>query len=248
MPSSPLISVITVTYNAARVVDKTLLSLQNQDFKEFEHLVVDGDSKDETLDIIKRYSLPQTRIISEPDKGLYDAMNKALRLAKGKYVIFLNAGDAFHSSDTLSLYASEAKKDRDIIYGDTIIVDGDGKYLEPRHLDTPQILTKKSFLNGMLICHQAFMVKKDLAPNYNLSYRFSADYDWCVKCISTSEPANCTNLHEVTIDFLSDGLTDRNKWKSLKERFRIMSAHYGLFPTIINHLKFISRALKRGHL
>ena len=248
MSPSPLISVITVTYNAAPVIDKTMTSLLDQEYKDFEHLVIDGASVDDTLRKIERYGLSQTRILSEPDKGLYDAMNKGLRHAKGKYVIFLNAGDAFHASDTLSLYASEAKKNRDIIYGDTVIVDGDGKYLGPRHLDTPQILTKKSFLNGMLICHQAFMVKKDLAPEYDLSYRFSADYDWCVKCISASQPANCTNLHEVTIDYLSDGLTDRNKWKSLRERFRIMSAHYGLFPTIINHLKFISRAIRRGHL
>lgn len=248
MNQAPLISVITVTYNAAKVIDKTLKSLKEQSFKDFEHLIIDGASKDETISIINNCNLPQTNLVSEPDKGLYDAMNKGLKKAKGKYVIFLNAGDSLHSSETLSKYAEKAKEDKDIIYGDTQIVNKNGEFIGMRHLSAPGKLTKNSFTNGMLICHQAFMVKKELTTPYNLSYRFSADYDWCINCIEKSKSENCVNLKEVTIDYLSDGLTDKNKIKSLKERFRIMSNHYGFLPTLFRHIGFAARALKRGKL
>lgn len=244
----PLISVITVTYNAGNVIGKTLESLKEQSFEDFEHIIVDGDSSDNTLEKIRSYNLPQSIVISEKDKGLYDAMNKGIRLAKGQYLIFLNAGDAFHAADTLSHYAQMALNGKDIIFGDTIIVDLNGRFLGNRHLSAPQNLNKQSFAEGMLVCHQAFMVKKNLAPEYDLSYRFSADYDWCVKCIAKSSPANCVNLNEITIDYLSDGLTDKNKWKSLRERFHIMTIHYGFIKTIFNHLSFIGRAAKRGKI
>ena len=248
MSNPPLISVITVTYNAGKVIDKTLESLKSQTFQDFEHLVIDGASKDNTLDLIRTNCLPQTRVISEPDNGLYDAMNKGLDLARGKYVIFLNAGDAFHSDDTLKNYAEAADQDEEIIYGDTVVVDREGKYIGPRHLSVPEKLDKNSFSKGMLICHQAFMVKRDLAPKYDLSYRFSADYDWCVKCISAGNPSRFKNLRKVTVDYLSDGLTDKNKIKSLKERFRIMKKHYGLPKTVSRHIQFILRAIIRGKL
>lgn len=248
MEKNPLISVITVTYNAAQVIAKTMESLRQQTFRDFEHLVIDGASKDATLREISKFNLPETVIFSEPDKGLYDAMNKGLEKARGKYVIFLNAGDSFHNPDTLKEYAGTAESNADIIYGDTVIVDSDGNVLSPRHLSVPEKLTPRSFADGMLICHQAFMVKKELTQPYDLSYRFSADYDWCVSCIKKAAPERCVNLHQVTISYLSDGLTDKNKLKSLKERFRIMAAHYGAVTAIIKHVSFIFRALKRGKL
>ena len=248
MENTPLITVITVTYNAGKVIEKTLKSLASQSFQDFEYLVIDGHSQDDTLTKIIEYNLGQTNILSEPDKGLYDAMNKGLRLSKGKYIIFLNAGDTFHTSETLKLYSKYAEEDKDIIYGDTEIVDINGNFVRPRHLTAPQKLSKKSFSKGMLICHQAFMVKKDLAPQYNTLYKYSSDYDWCIKCISNSDSTKYVNLNQVTINYLQDGLTDKNKWASLRERFRIMWRHYGSFKTIINHLSFIIRAINRGKL
>lgn len=100
----------------------------------------------------------------------------------------------------------------------------------------------------MLICHQAFMVRRDLAPEYDLRYRFSADYDWTVRCISAADPRRCTNLNMITTDYLADGLTDRNKLKSLRERYRIMSTHYGAVRTLLNHVAFVFRALRRKSL
>ena len=243
--SQPLISIITITYNAAAVLEPTMRSVACQTFTDYEHIIVDGASTDSTLDVARSLATPRLRIVSEPDKGLYDAMNKGLRLARGKYILFLNAGDAFHSPDTLSLYAEAASADPDIIYADTLIVDSGRRVIGPRHLSAPERLTRRSFSKGMLICHQAFMVRRLLAPEYDTAYRFSADYDWTVKCIGKTEPDRCMNLHTVAIDYLADGTTDRNKMRSLHERFRIMCRHYGPFATLANHAAFAFRAVGR---
>lgn len=239
--NTPLISIITITFNAEKNLPATMDSIYEQNFHNFEHIIVDGASRDNTLAVAR--SGEKTRILSEPDKGLYDAMNKGLKMAKGKYVIFLNAGDSFHSPETLSQYAAKALQDCDIIYGDTIIVDSTHKPLGPRHYSVPKILTKHSFAQGMLICHQAFMVKRELAPLYDTQYRFSADYDWCIKCIKNANISRCHNLGCITINYLSDGLTDNNKIKSLRERYRIMASHYGLTHTIWRHAQLIGRAI-----
>lgn len=236
---APLISVITITYNAASVLPRTMKSVESQTFRDFEHLIVDGASTDNTIEIARKVA--SARILSEPDNGLYDAMNKGLDLARGKYVLFLNAGDTFRSEEILAKYAERALNDDDIIYADTMIVDQEGNDLKPRHHTAPALLTKESFSKGMLVCHQAFMVKKSLAPKYDTEYRFSADYDWTVKCISNSDPGKNTNLNLKAINYLSDGLTDKNKLKSLRERYRIMCHHYGTLPTILHHIKLLLR-------
>lgn len=249
MNRQPLISVITITYNAAETLPLTMASVAKQTCSDFEHLVIDGASTDSTILTARQMGVSTLRIVSEPDKGLYDAMNKGLRLARGRYVLFLNAGDRFHADTSLELYAEAARrKNADIIYADTDIVDFSGRRIGPRHLSAPGMLTFDSFSRGMLICHQAFMVRKDIAPRYDTDYRFSADYDWTIRCIRASRPGNRVNLRTVTIDYLADGLTDHNKRASLLERFRIMAHHYGTINAILSHLSFIPRALKRGKI
>ena len=249
MEGRPLISVITITYNAAETLPLTMESVAEQSFGDFEHIVVDGASTDDTITLARRLGRSGLRIISEPDDGLYDAMNKGIKAAKGRYLLFLNSGDRFHSQDTLKAYADAiAERNPDIIYGDTDIVDIEGKRIGPRHLSAPEMLTFDSFSNGMLICHQAFMVRKDIAPLYDTDYRFSADYDWCIRCIKASRAGDRVNLHMVVIDYLADGLTDKHKKASLVERFKIMAAHYGSMKAIAAHLSFIPRAIKRGKL
>lgn len=245
MTDHPLISIITITFNAAEQLPPTMESVAAQTCREFEHIIIDGASKDSTLQVARELARHPLRILSEPDKGLYDAMNKGLRMAQGDYVLFLNAGDAFHDNKVLSEYAEAAKRNADIIYADTVIVGADRKFISKRHLSAPELLTFQSFSKGMLVCHQAFMVKRSLAPLYDTSYRFSADYDWTVKCLRKSKPGKCINLHRVAIDYLSDGMTDNNKIKSLRERFDIMCRHYGTAATLAKHISFIGRAMKR---
>ncbi len=239
----PLVSIITITYNAGKVLDPTMRSVAEQTFRDYEHIIIDGASSDNTLEIARKYE--GTRILSEPDRGLYDAMNKGLRMATGDYLIFLNAGDAFRNSEVLARYAERAAAGDDIIFADTMIVDAQRKDVGPRHLTAPQRLTKKSFAEGMLICHQAFMVRRAIAPEFDLQWRFSADYDWTVRCIGAADMSKCTNLGIVAINYLNDGLTDNNKLTSLKERYRIMSRHYGSLPTLFRHIGFFFRALRR---
>lgn len=248
MSEQPLISIVTITYNAGAELVPTMVSVDQQTFRDYEHLIIDGASTDDTLEVATRLRNPNLRIISEPDKGLYDAMNKGLKFATGKYVLFLNAGDAFHSPDTLAKYAAACESDPDIVYGDTVIVNAAREVLGPRHLSVPEELTLGSFADGMLVCHQAFLAKRSIVPMYDTAYRFSADYDWTVKCLKQTDPSRCVNLHCVTIDYLTAGTTDKNKLKSLRERFRIMCHHYGLLPTLARHGKFVLRAMRRKSL
>ena len=239
----PKFSIITVTYNAEAVLDDTIQSVVAQTYKEIEYIIVDGGSKDKTLEIAKRYAEKLSVIISEPDKGLYDAMNKGIRLATGDYVCFLNAGDQLHEDETLfqivqSLYEAELP---DVIYGDTDIVDLDGHFLHKRRLSPPENLTWKSFKQGMLVCHQAFFARTSLAKvtPYNLKYRYSSDFDWCIRIMKQAKVLHNTYL--TIIDYLSEGMTTQNHQASLMERFWIMSRHYGFLTTVFQHLWFTIR-------
>lgn len=237
----PMFSIITITFNASKELPPTMQSVANQTYRNFEHLIIDGASTDDTLERARKYDSGSLNIFSEKDNGLYDAMNKGIRLAQGKYLIFLNAGDSLHDSTTLETFAQAAESSPDIIYGDTDIVDSNRKFISRRHLSAPQKLTFKSYRKGMLVCHQAFVVKREIAPEYNLEYKFSADYEWSIRCIKASKPENCINLNRTVIDYLSDGLTDKNKKASLSERYKIMCKYYGKPATIIRHAWFALR-------
>lgn len=243
---TPLFAIITATYNAGATLERTLESIDSQTFTDYEHIIIDGASTDNTLEIAGAHASDRRRVVSEPDRGLYDAMNKGIGITTGRYLIFLNAGDKFHDSATLQLIADTIKANNDpgIVYGQTNIVDDDGNYIGPRHLLAPEKLTLKSFANGMLVCHQAFIAVRKIAGFYSLDYRFSSDYEWCIRCLQHSRK-NIGLGDTVLIDYLSEGLTTRNHGSSLRERFRIMTYYYGLFPTIIRHFSFALRALKR---
>ena len=247
-------TVATVTYNAADLLERTLRSVESQTYPFVEHLIIDGNSTDGTLALLHHYQernsqreLPhEIEIISENDNGLYDAMNKALQMATGDYILFLNAGDKLHSTETLQKAAALGGEGVGVIYGDTDIVDDAGQFLRKRRLAPPEKLSWKSFKWGMLVCHQAFFASMSIArhQSYNLRYRFSADFDWCVRVMKQANHRKLAlvNLHAIVADYLDGGLTVRNHRKSLWERFRVMSRHYGLLPTVMLHFYFLARA------
>ena len=240
----PKFSIITVTYNAAAVIEDTLQSVITQTYKNIEYIIVDGASTDRTMEIIGRYRKHIHTVVSEPDRGLYDAMNKGIRLATGDYVCFLNAGDELHEDDTLQLIVHSLTGLTglpDVIYGRTAIVDEEGHFLRMRRLEPPENLTWHSFRQGMLVCHQAFFARRDHAVPYDLRYRFSADFDWCIRVMKQSHTLH--NTHLVLIDYLNEGMTTRNHRASLRERFRIMCRHYGYVRTVLLHFKFALRLL-----
>ncbi|MBQ7690989.1 MAG: glycosyltransferase [Muribaculaceae bacterium] len=240
----PLFSVITVTWNAARVIAPTLQSVREQSETDFEYLVIDGASTDDTLRLVREAAIPGTRVFSEPDNGLYDAMNKGIDCAAGRYLIFLNAGDAFADADTLTRLAALAASDPGVIYGQTQLVDSNRRVVGARHLTAPDTLTADSFKRGMLVCHQAFVARRDLASHFDLNYRFSADYDWCIRVLKRSSANAYAGLQPI-ISFLTDGLTTQHHRASLRERFCIMCRYYGTLPTIARHIGFIPRYVRQ---
>ena len=252
-------TIITITYNAEKNLPVTIESVKQQKYSNIEHIIVDGASKDSTVYIAKNYKENinkeltniEVKLISEPDDGLYYAMNKGLKLASGDFTLFLNAGDSLKDSRTLELIADKLQESTEpelpeIVYGDTDIVDKTGKFLRHRRLKTPKHLTKNSFLKGMTVCHQAFFVQTSLAKTqlYDIKYRYSADFDWCIRIMKTAKkPKNFMKLPFVTTLYLDEGLTTANHEASLKERFTIMCKHYGYFKTILMHIWFVIRAV-----
>lgn len=256
------VSIITITFNAARTLQRTLDSVACQTYADIEHLIIDGASKDDTLAIAKRYqqeSHHEVVIQSEPDRGLYDAMNKGLQKATGDYLVFLNAGDTLYAPDTIETVAKTINNNREpitmnhepaVIYGDTAITDAEGNFLHLRTHRPPEALSWKSFKHGMLVCHQAFYVRTDIAKQfpYNLVYRHSADVDWCIRVMKEAERQGLAlvNTHAVLANFEEGGDTTQHHRDSLKERFKIMMHHYGLVQTVVMHAWFVVRQLLRA--
>jgi glycosyltransferase involved in cell wall biosynthesis len=258
-PYNPRFSIITVTYNAVHTVVRTFDSVANQQYPNVEHIIVDGMSSDGTLEQIHRYqernsnaAIPHDiRVICEPDDGLYDAMNKAFSLASGDYLCFLNAGDKLHSERTLlelahsyTFHKGDRRTFPALLYGETNIVDDEGQFLRKRRLTPPEQLTWESFKEGMLVCHQAFYARTDLCPRYDLKYRYSADFDWCIKLMKRADEDHLKllNTHLTLVDYLSEGMTTRHHKSSLLERFRIMGHYYGWGTAMRQHFWFVVRA------
>lgn len=254
-------TIVTCTFQAENVIGRTMESVLRQTCREVEHLIVDGASHDGTAALARAYKEQsdamanghEVIVISEPDGGLYDAMNKGIRKANGDYIVFLNAGDVLPSPTTLEFISRQvgASDDRPgVLFGDTDIVDDAGRFLRHRRLSPPERLTWKSFRHGMLVCHQAFYARTDLARNcpYDLQYRYSADVDWCIRVMkdASARGLQLMNLHAVVVNYLDGGMTVKNHRASLRERFRIMSRHYGWFMAVAMHAWFVVRSvLKR---
>lgn len=238
---NPKFSVITVTYNAEKVLEDTIQSVIAQTYRHLEYIIIDGQSADATPGIIKKYRPYIHTVVSEPDKGIYDAMNKGLALATGDYICFLNAGDCFHKEDTLAGIVRSIRSNElpDVIYGETALVDEKRHFIRMRRLSAPEKLNWKSFKQGMLVCHQAFFVKRTLAVPYDLRYRWSSDFDWCIRLMKQAGVLH--NTHLTLIDYLEEGTTTANRKASLKERFRIMVQHYGWVSTLFRHAGFVIR-------
>ena len=245
-------TIITCTYDASKYIDRTLESVRGQSYPHIEHFIIDGVSKDDTVKKAQTYAYDShypVIVKSEPDKGLYDAMNKGIQLAKGNYIIFLNAGDVFYEEDTLTNIA-EQLKDKPlpgVIYGDTNIVDEEGNFIRKRRLAPPEKLSWKSFKQGMQVCHQSFYARTDIAKQvpYNLIYKYSADVDWCIRIMKEAEKQGLElwNTHKTLCSYLEGGMTEKSHRASLKERFMVMSDHYGMLTTILQHLWFVVRAI-----
>jgi glycosyltransferase involved in cell wall biosynthesis len=193
-------------------------------------------------------------IQSEPDRGIYDAMNKGLTQASGDYIVFMNAGDFFPAADTLEQVVRRCRLTElptaewpAVLYGNTDIVDAEGRYLHPRRLQPPEQLTWRSFRMGMVVCHQAFYARTDIAKNvqYDTRYSFSADVDWCIRIMREAERLSLPlqNIGIVVANYMEEGATTSNHQASLFERYQVMQCHYGTIQTILLHGWFVVRGV-----
>jgi glycosyltransferase involved in cell wall biosynthesis len=242
----PIFSIITVVFNGETLIDLTMQSVLNQSFTQYEYIVIDGLSKDGTIDVIKLYAEQyplSIQWVSEKDKGLYDAMNKGLSMAKGRFVLFLNAGDCLFDNQVLAKIAAQITPETDVLYGETMLVDDARKHIGTRTELTvqklPEKLTWQSMSRGMVVCHQAFLPALHLAPQY-IANNLAADIDWVIKCLQKAD--NVVNTHVVISEYLMGGMSKQRHNQSLKDRYEILKTHFGFLPNLINHIGILWRA------
>ncbi|MCZ4224297.1 glycosyltransferase family 2 protein [Pedobacter rhodius] len=229
----PKLSVITIVYNNVRDIERTIKSVLNQTHKEIEYIIIDGKSTDGTLAVIEKYKAQISKIVSEPDKGIYDAMNKGLALAKGDYVLFMNSGDEIYDEHTVEAVFASASG-ADIYYGETEMYNDNWESLGRRRHEAPEEFSWKSFRFGMNVSHQAIYIKRSITVPYDLKYKYSSDIDWIIKAAKKS--SNIINVHRYVAKYLVGGMSKKKHRESLRERFQIFSKYYGLIPNILSHV------------
>ena len=243
----PKISIITISYNAEEFIERTIKSIINQSYPNIEYIIIDGNSKDNTVNIIKQYEKHVDSWISEPDKSHFDAMNKGLSKATGDYVLFMNAGDRISQTDALEEAMKEANG-ADLIYSNAEYIDEEGNR-RPWHKKTPPAskINVNSFLNGMVVCHHCLIVKKEIAPKYRLEpWKVSNDIDWAIRVMK-----NVKSVHywdQTFCLYLEGGISAANRLDSVKERFNISVEHFGWLSTVFEHVKIVFQIFLRGKL
>ena len=228
----PKLSVITVVYNGARDIERTMLSVLNQTYSNIEYILLDGLSTDGTLEIIQKYQ-DRITLFSEKDEGIYDAMNKGLSMATGDYVLFMNSGDEIYATDTAAKVFATGD-DADIYYGETEMIVSNGQSLGQRRHKAPETFTWRSFKYGMNVSHQAIYIKRSLTEPYDRQYHLSADIDWIIRAAKKAK--KIVKVDGYVARYLVGGMSKQKHRQSLQERFDIMRRYYGLVPTLFNHL------------
>jgi len=255
-------SIIIVSYNTKKNFIKTLNSIKKQTYKKYEIIIIDGLSTDGTADLIRKNIDKKIRFLIERDSGIYDAMNKGLKLSTGDFVWFLHAGDTIPTPQTLEhsinniLYKnksdiqSDGFDNIDFIYGKVKIksVENDTISFSDYHKIAPtekqlSNLGYKNFLEGMVICHQAMLVRREIAPLYDLDFRLAGDIDWSIRLFKeirkrkkNKEQIRVRQSEIMIAHFLAGGISTSQKKKSLQERFQIFQKHIGFVGAVWQHL------------
>ena len=181
---TPFFSIIIPTYNSEKTLAKTLDTILNQTFSDFEVLIVDGDSKDKTLSIASEFNNPKIKVFSEPDKGLYDAMNKGIALSKGEWLYFIGSDDYLYSDNVLLQIANKIKRTtRDVVYGN-VLIKGDTGWAKDGQIYNGKFSFQKLLKSN--ICHQSMFYRKSFVERndlfYELKYPVCADWDFNIRC------------------------------------------------------------------
>jgi glycosyltransferase involved in cell wall biosynthesis len=230
----PLVTIITVVYNGIEFIEETIKNVINQSFENFEYIVVDGGSTDGTLEIIQKYESYISKWISEPDNGIYDAMNKGIKLATGSWLNFMNAGDSFYSNQVLqNVFENDFPEDVSVIYGDTDIGHKILKY--------KQNLDLNSMAQGMMLCHQSTFYRSSETIRYNLKYKICGDQDFTMQYFASGKKACYLDLTVSKYDL--EGISSQSLNKILKEKLQINKS-YGLMYTPVFKSYIISILVK----
>ena len=213
------VTVVTVSYNADKVIEPTIKSVVNQTYPNLEYVIIDGSSTDNTLNIIKKYSNKISAWYSEPDRGIYDGMNKGLDVATGDWIIFMNAGDRFLHKNVLKDFFEEKEwgDNTAVIYGNSYKTNG---ILAKKEVVNSPFWKNKSYLHGSGICHQASFVKRSVAIQYpfNLKFKHAAD----MKMFNDIYYAGYKfeYLQETVCLFdITDSFGKRNPWSGIRNTF-----------------------------
>lgn len=240
----PKFSIITVVLNDCENLKLTLDSVLGQSFANTEYIVIDGGSSDGSWELIEQHKEHISYSVSERDAGLYDAMNKGLRQAKGEFVCFLNAGDCLISPHTLSELAPLADEHTDVLFGEVVFVDKNRNALGTRSQLTtqklPANLNWQSLRYGMVVSHQGLLVRRTIAPAY-IADNLCADIDWLIKVLKASRRS--TRFHQSITEYLVGGMSEQRFAHSMWDRFHILGQHFGYLRTTIDHFAIIARAL-----
>jgi glycosyltransferase involved in cell wall biosynthesis len=218
MIEQPLISVITVVYNGVTTLEQTILSVINQTYKNIEYIIIDGGSTDGTVDIIKKYEKHLAYWVSEPDKGIYDAMNKGIYKVTGEWINFMNSGDIFCNIDIVQqlMTSNLLSNNQTIIFGDRV-TNCNGKLVD-------QKININSIRYIMCICHQSCFVSTILHQNYpfDISYKIAGDYDFFYKMLNKNVEFIKINLN---ICVFCGGGVSGDIWNRYKEFIKVIKTN-----------------------
>ena len=222
--SQPVFSVITVTYNCAEPLRRTITSLCQQDATLFEHIIVDGASKDDTVNVIENHAISArypVRFVSEKDAGIYDAMNKGIALSKGKFLLFINAGDLLMPRILEEILSSLPSNSLSMLYGNALM---EGKHIYGASFD-------KSKIAKLNICHQAIFYGRDVfneLGKYDLQYRTLADHAFNIKCFA-DERIQKTYVDRIISEYEAGGFSAHNIDEAFaRNRKSLIKQHLGL--------------------
>jgi glycosyltransferase involved in cell wall biosynthesis len=230
---TPLLSIITVVYNDAANLKKTIDSVKSQSFSDYELVVIDGKSTDGTLVIIESNKEHIASWISESDNGIYDAMNKGIRIACGRYIEFLNAGDVFVDSKSLERIFLNNDNDYDILYGEINLYDKSGMFLCRVPARDFTLDNLKSFGTGT-VNHQAFIIKRELAPHFSNKYQLKGELNWYFDILLNHKDLNFKHVAFPLIDYRQGGKGYKEFWRNFYEWVCLIQSKFGLMQNIRN--------------
>ena len=236
----PFVTIITVVFNGENYIEETIQSVINQTYNNYEYIIIDGGSVDGTIEIINRHSDKITRFISEPDKGIYDAMNKGIREAKGEWFNFLNASDSFIDNYVLEKIFSSELNDATLIYGDIRVLGNNG---QSHYHQAINLVNDKSLIRGMKVCHQAIFYNQKILNLYDVSLQLKSEWKHLIQ-ITRHPFFRPLKFNFPFVYYRLGGLSATEHKLVRKEYNKVFLEEYGLLNYVIFYPFFIYMAVR----